>query len=62
MTPEDQEPVLIVLNKSRKLIHAGEPNTFCKKLLGEYAQKGYQIKTTTIKKFRERNWKWHWEK
>lgn len=62
MSEEDKRPVLVVLNNSSRLIHAGDPTTFCKKLIGEYAQKGYQIKTITIKKFREKNWKWHWEK
>lgn len=62
MTPEDEkEPVLVVLNKSRKLVHAGHPDTFNKKLLGEYAKEGHQVKTITIKKFRETKYKWHWE-
>jgi hypothetical protein len=57
----EKEPVLVVLNKSRKLVHAGHPETFNKKLLGEYAKEGYQIKTITIKKYRETKWTWHWE-
>lgn len=59
---EDKRPVLVVSNKSRKLVHVGQPSTFNKKLLAEYAQRGYNIKTITIKKFRESKWKWHWEK
>lgn len=62
MTTEDEkEPVLVVVNKSRKLVHAGHPDTFNKKLLGGYAKEGHQIKTVTIKKFREAKYKWHWE-
>lgn len=56
-----KEPILVVTNKSRKLVHAGHPNTFNKKLLSEYAKEGYQIKTITIEKFRQKKWKWHWE-
>lgn len=59
---DEKAPVLVVINKSRKLVHAGEPDSFNKKLLADYAQEGYQIKTITIKKFRETSWKWHWEK
>ena len=58
----DKEPVLVVSDKSRRLVHVGQPSTFDKKLLVEYAQKGYNIKTITIKKFRESKWKWYWEK
>lgn len=58
---DDKRPVLVVINKSRKLVHAGQPDTFSKKLLSQYALKGYQIKTITIKKYRETKWKWHWE-
>jgi hypothetical protein len=58
---DEKEPVVVVLNKSSKLVHAGHPDTFNKKLLGEYAKEGYQIKTITIKKFRETKYKWHWE-
>lgn len=54
-------PVVVVTNKSRKLVHCGDPKTIGKKLLAKYAEEGYQIKTITIKKFRERKWKWHWE-
>lgn len=61
LTEEEKEPVLIVTNKSRKLVHAGKPDGFGKKLLAEYAQKGYTIKTITIKKYRETKWTWHWE-
>lgn len=57
----DNEPVLVVLNKSRRLVHAGQPDTFSKKQLADYAKQGNQIKTITIKKFRETNYKWHWE-
>lgn len=57
----DKEPVLIVLNKSRKLMHAGKPEAINKKQLADYAKEGYQIKTITIKKFRETKYKWHWE-
>lgn len=59
---DEKEPVLVVLNKSRKLVHAGQPSTFNKKQLGEYAKEGHQIKTITIKKFREAKYKWHWER
>lgn len=58
---DDKEPVLIVLNKSRKLLHAGKPETINKKQLADYAKEGHQIKTITIKKFRETKYKWHWE-
>jgi hypothetical protein len=51
-----------VTNKSGKLVHVGHPDTFKKKLLGEYAKEGYKVETTTLEKFRQRKWKWHWEK
>ena len=46
---EEKEPVLVVTDKIGRLVHAGQPDEFDKKLIGEYAQKGYQIKTITIK-------------
>lgn len=58
---EDKEPVLIVTTKKGLLVQAGEPKTFSKKTLSEYAKEGYQIKTITIKQFRAKKWKWHWE-
>ena len=57
----DKEPVIVVLNKSHKLVHAGHPETFDKKTLAGYAMEGYQIKTITIKQYRSRKWTWHWE-
>ena len=45
----DKEPVLVVLNKSRKLVHVGHPDTFDKKTLAGYALEGFQIKTITKK-------------
>lgn len=58
---EDNAPVLVVTNKKGRLIHAGDPKTFNKKTLSEYAKEGYQIKTITIKQFRSKQWKWPWE-
>lgn len=56
-----KEPILVVTNKKGRLVHAGHPDTFNKKLLGEYAKEGYKTETITIKKFRSKEWKWHWE-
>lgn len=58
----DKQPVLVVTNKARRLIHVGDPNSFDKKVLAEYVRRGYQLKTITIKQYRARTWKWHWEK
>lgn len=55
------EPVLVVTTKEGKLVHAGHPETFKKKLLGEYALKGYETKTITITEFRATKWVWYWE-
>lgn len=59
----DLAPVLIVFD-GRYLVHAGDPSSMNKKLLGEYAQKGYKIKTITIKQYREKinTWKWIYDK
>lgn len=62
MTPkEDDRPVLIVKD-GKYLVHAGDPANFSKKLLGEYAQVGYAIKTITIKEFRGTVWTWIYDK
>ena len=58
---EGNAPVLIVKD-GKYLVHAGQPETFNKKLLVDYAKRGYTIQTITIKKFRETNWTWYWEK
>lgn len=55
------EPVMIVMD-GRFLFHAGDPTTIGKKLISEYAQKGYKIQTITIEQYRSREWKWHWER
>jgi hypothetical protein len=61
MQQDDNEPVLVVTNKQHKLVHAGHPDTFKKKLLGEYAKEGHKINTITIKQFRAKEWRWYWE-
>jgi len=57
----NKEPVLVVKNKKGRLVHAGHPETFDKKLIASYAQEGFKIETITIEKFRATEWKWHWE-
>jgi hypothetical protein len=61
MTDDLKSPVLIVKD-GKYLVHAGDPASFNKKLIAEYAQKGYKIQTITIKKYRETKWTWYWEK
>lgn len=56
-----KEPVMIVMD-GKYLVHAGQPDTFNKKTISEYAQKGYQIKTIEIEKFRNREWTWIYDK
>lgn len=58
---DDNRPVLIVKD-GKYLVHAGDPANFSKKLLGEYAQAGYAIKTITIKEFRGTVWTWVYDK
>lgn len=58
---EDERPVLIVMD-GRYLVHVGAPETFNKKLIAKYVQQGYKIQTITIKMFRDKKWKWYWEK
>lgn len=55
------EPVLVVTDKDGKLVHVGHPETFKKKLLGEYALQGYNTKTITITEYLATKWSWHWE-
>jgi len=62
MENKDKEPVLVVTDKRGRLVHAGQPESFDKKLLGKYAQDGYKISTITIKRYRAKEWKWFWEK
>jgi len=52
----DDEPVLVVLDKEGKCFHAGQPSTFSKKLLGEYAQEGFEIKTVPLSEFKNIEW------
>lgn len=64
MDTDSNEPVLVVTDSEGYLVEAGDPKCFKPKKLGEYAQEGYQIKTITIKEYREKikYWKWYWEK
>lgn len=55
------EPVLIVMD-GKYLVHAGQPETFNKKLLADYAKKGYKIQTVTIEKYRAKTWLWIYDK
>lgn len=59
---EDEEPVLVVLTKDKKLIQAGKPENASAKDLKKYVSEGCEIKTITISEFRKTDWKWYWEK
>lgn len=61
MQQGDKEPILVITNKQGRLVHCGHPDTFKAKLLGEYAKEGHKVTTITIKQFRAKEWKWHWE-
>lgn len=52
------EPVIVVTTTDGKLVHAGHPETFKRKLLGDYTLAGYNVSTITITEFRSKEWTW----
>lgn len=56
MNENKELKVLVILNGIGNCIHAGDPNTFDKNILGEYAKDGYTIKTIYLEEFQKLKW------
>ena len=59
---EDETPVLVVIDSDGYLLQAGKPERLKPKERKNYERWDCKIETITIKKFRETEWKWIYDK
>ena len=58
----DERPVLIVTDKDGYLVEAGDPNNFSEIIIMEYIRLGNNLNQIPVKKYRETNYTWIYDK
>lgn len=60
--PRDEMPTVIVTDPDGYLVQVGSPEYSDKKELGQYAMKGYTIRTVKFKEYVAMDLKWIYDK